>query len=365
MVVASVHKFHAVQCFQMRTRRFADRSSADLAWQPPPSSASSDLARLAVDACLGAAPLADREWNLLETQGWAADIKQRRRTPGQAAAMVAQWREAVAGPSPRLRTDAIPASVRAEALSFLIAIEARKTEPVIEFRRRILRGKIIPVDRLDRWMSVIAKYQEAKPWVKLYASGEEMERGMIPFSTATLVGHGYDVLEYVLPPTGEVHRVLVSDKAILSWLLWLAQWLSERFLWKVSDATTFVLCDVPPPIKESDYQVNSQRAVPALTRVELSLDPSMSPREVVALYRQIRFKYFGSRHRPMTAKHVELAKFWASHDTDVAWKDLMAQWNKLHPRWAYKREQNFARDCGQARERLLGQNPARRVGQPQ
>ena len=346
----------------MTKRRFADRAAADLAWQPPSDAAPPDLIRLAVDACLGSAPLADREWNLLETQGWAADIKQHRRTPEQAAAMVEQWREAVGGANPRIRTPSVSASARAEAIAYLIAVEARKTEPVIEFRQLILRGKLVPTDHLDRWLGTVAKGQEARPWVKVYASAEEVEVGVVPIGPSNIVTHGYDVLEYAMPGTGQVRRILVSSKGILGWLRWLSQWLCERFRWKMSHATTFILTDVAPPAVESDYRVDSQRAVPALTRVVMTLDPTMSPREVATLYRQIRFQYFGRRHRSMTPKHVELAKFWSSQREAATWKVLMAEWNKLHRRWAYKREQNFARDCAQARDRLLGHNLVEKAG---
>ncbi|MBM3561293.1 MAG: hypothetical protein FJX53_15745, partial [Alphaproteobacteria bacterium] len=113
----------------MPKRRFADRAAADLAWQPPSDTPPADLTRLAIDACLDA-PLSDGEWNLLDNQGWSTQIRDRRRTPGQAAATVEQWREAVAGPAPRLRGIDVPASLRAEAVAHLIAVEARKTEPV-------------------------------------------------------------------------------------------------------------------------------------------------------------------------------------------------------------------------------------------
>jgi hypothetical protein len=32
----------------------------------------------------------------------------------------------------------------------------------------------------------------------------------------------------------------------------------------------------------------------------------------------------------------------------------MADWNALHPEWAYREPSNFAHDCLQARRRLLG-----------
>ena len=89
------------------------------------------------------------------------------------------------------------------------------------------------------------------------------------------------------------------------------------------------------------------------------IDPAMSPREVSALYREIRLRYFGRRHRSMSEKHIELAKFWSTANQDLTWKALREQWNALHHKWAYKRDQNFARDCEQARKRLLGQSEAK------
>jgi len=348
----------------MTKRRFADRAAADLAWQPPFDTPPADLTRLAIDACLDA-PLSDGEWNLLEMQGWSVHIRDRRRTPGQAAAMVEQWREAVAGPSSRLRSLNVPASLRAEAVAHLIAVEARKTEPVVEFRTRVLRGRLLQPEQVDRWLGVLARRQEAKPWARIYVSAEEAEMGVVPIGTSNLIERGFDTLDYLVPGSERVHHVLVSSKGILGWLRWLSAWLCQQYRWAPAHATMFILTDAAPPIPELHYDVDSRRAVPALTRVVMTIDPTMSPREIATLYRQIRFRYFGRRHRSMTPKHVELAKFWSTQDQSATWKDLMAEWNKLHRRWAYKREQNFARDCAQARERLLGQNLVGDAGQTQ
>jgi hypothetical protein len=345
----------------MPKRRFADRTAADLGWQPSSDTTPADLTRLAIDACLDA-PLSDGEWRLLENQGWSAQIRDRRRTPGQAAATVEQWRDAVAGPAPRLRGVDVPASLRAEAVSHLIAVEARKTEQVVEFRTRVLRDKLLQPEQVDRWLGLLARRQEAKPWARIYVSTEEAEVGVVPIGTSNLIERGFDTLDYLVPGSERVHHVLVSSKGILGWLRWLSNWLCQQYRWEPVHATMFILTDAVPPIPESHYKVDSRRAVPALTRVVMTIDPTMSPREVTNLYRQIRFRYFGRRHRSMTPKHVELAKFWSTQDQTATWKDLMTEWNKQHRRWAYKREQNFARDCAQARERLLGQNLVEAAG---
>ena len=343
----------------MSKPRLRDRAADELAWHPLTKQEPPNLHRSAIDACM-AVPLTDREWNLLETQGFVADIQARRCAPDQAAVIVQQWRDAVGSDqNRRIRGAAGASSLRWEAVSRLVAVEARKTQMVAEFRRRVLNGKTLPPNQMEQWLEVLSKRQQAKPWVKVYASAEEIEQGVVLLGKATQVDYGYDTLEFVVPGSAEVRRILVSSKGIVGWLFWLSDQLAKRYLWRKCHATTFVLTDIPPPIEEPDYEVDSSRAVPALTRVIMRLDPAMSPREVAGLYRQVQLRYFGRRHRSLSPKHVELAKFWSSLQEGAPWKEVMQQWNELHPRWAYKREQNFGRDCVQARRRLLGQNPVR------
>lgn len=344
----------------MSKRRFADRPASDLAWQPRAASEPADLVRLAINACLEV-PLADREWNLLDTQGYVADIKQRRRTPGQAATLVEQWREAVAGPKPRIRNGSVSPSLRAEALAHLVAVEAAKDGSVVEFRERVLRGRLLAADQLDRWFASLARRQEVKPWIKVYVSPEEVEMGVVQVGASNLVSSGYDILHYAVPGAAEVRRILVSSKGILGWLRWLSETLSVQCRWSKGHATTFVLTGATPPVAESTYQVRQGWPISTLTRVHMEIDPAMSPREVANLYREIRFRHFGRRHRSMSAKHLELAKFWSAAAEETTWKALREQWNQSHPKWAYKRDQQFSRDCAQARRRLLGQSQAEGV----
>jgi hypothetical protein len=344
---------------RMTRKKFADREAGELAWRPLPKPEPLNLTRAVIDGHLDH-PLSDNEWNLLDTQGFIAQVKEGKRTAAQLAVTVEQWREAVAGPKPRIRSHSVPPTLRAEAVAELVAVEARKMEPVIEFRRHVLRGKLLAADQLDRWFEFLSRRQEVKPWVKVYVSPEELEMAVAPIGPSNIVNHGYDTLEYFVPGADRVHRVLVASKGVLGWLKWLSVRLAQRFLWKEAHATTFILTGLTPPIRECEYRVEDWRAAPALTRVVFEIDPTMSPREVANLYRQIRFRHFGRRHRSMTAKHIELAKFWSSIPEGRTWKALREEWNKLHPRWAYKREQNFARDCEQARKRLLGEG----AGQP-
>jgi hypothetical protein len=340
----------------MRTR-LRDRPADDLAWCPPADQKPPNLDRCAIDACLDN-PLSDSEWNLLEINGYIGEIREHRRTHNQAAVIVQQWRDAVGGAqSRRLRGASGAASLRWKAVSQLVAAEARRTQVVLEFRQIVLKGKTLLPNQIDRWLGALAQRQEAKPSVKVYASSAEIEKGAVELNKSTQVEYGYDTLAYVVPGSAGTHRILVSSKGILGYLLFLSKRLCEWYGWEECHATTFILTDVPPPIEEYDYLVDSRRRVPALTRVIMQVDPAMNPREVASLYREIRLKHFGQRHRSMSPKHIELAKFWGSVSESAPWKEVMQQWNQLHPDWAYKREQNFERDCTQARRRLLGQSP--------
>ncbi len=342
----------------MKKQKFADRPASDLAWEPLTTPPTANIQRLAVEACLDWPPLGDSEWNLLETQGIAEDFKRGRRTPMQAAVLVGQWRDAVRGAAPRIRSATESSSLRAEAISQLVAIEANKDASVIEFRKRALRGKLLTADRLDRWFDILTRRQEVKPWLKVYASPEEIAAGAIFVGSNNIVNNGFDILNYATPGTDEVHRILVSSKGILGRLRYLSETLSAQYRWTKGDTTTFILTGATPPVPESTHHV-TRGGVPALTRVHMVIDPAMSPREVSALYRDIRLKYFGRRHRSMSDKHLKLAMFWSSADQLLSWKLLREQWNKLHPKWTYKRDQNFSRDCSQARQRLLEQSIAK------
>ena len=342
----------------MTKRKLADHSAADLAWQPLAGTSSASMERIAVEACLEGPPLADSEWNLLETQGLVEDIKRGRRTPMQAAVLVGQWRDAVRGSAPRIRSSNTSSSLRAEAISQLVAVEANKHPQVVQFRDRILRGRLLEADQLDRWFSVVARKQQFKQWIKVYASPEEIAAGAVFIDSSNTVNSGFDILSYTIPGTDEVRRILVSSKGILGWLRWLSETLSVEFCWTKAATTTFVLTGATPPIPESTHHIRRGN-ISALTRVQMVIDPAMSPREVSALYREIRLRHFGRRHRSMSEKHIELAKFWSTANQDLTWKALRDQWNALHHKWAYKRDQNFARDCEQARNRLLGQSEAK------
>ncbi len=98
-------------------------------------------------------------------------------------------------------------------------------------------------------------------------------------------------------------------------------------------------------------QVKTQ--LPVLSRITLTIDPALSPREVADHYASVRRRFTGRRNREITSKHLRLALFAADKTKGSSFKQRMAAWNDEHPQWSYSRVTNFARDCAQARRRLL------------
>jgi hypothetical protein len=91
----------------------------------------------------------------------------------------------------------------------------------------------------------------------------------------------------------------------------------------------------------------------ALNRIKLTIDPTLSPREVGSIYRQMRGQIFGKRYRTMSEKHIRLALFAFERDPQESIKGAMTDWNRTYQKWRYKSETNFGRDRIAARRRAF------------
>ena len=131
----------------------------------------------------------------------------------------------------------------------------------------------------------------------------------------------------------------------------LAALLSKAFTWSAAESTMFVLTDCPPLLATATRSLRRGNRYPCLSRIDLSIDPAMSPRQVEALYRDIRSQALAGRYRNLTQKHAILAAFTARNAGALS--DQMQQWNREYSRWKYKSVTNFGRDSKAARDRLL------------
>ena len=91
----------------------------------------------------------------------------------------------------------------------------------------------------------------------------------------------------------------------------------------------------------------------ATSRVELTIDPGLSPKQVAVVYQEARRELVGPRHREQSEKHIVLAQFAAEQKEGEKLAQSMRLWNETYPEWRYKVVTNFGRDIQHARLRLL------------
>ena len=125
-----------------------------------------------------------------------------------------------------------------------------------------------------------------------------------------------------------------------------------------ADAVEFILTGRAPVLPLARLSILPHR-LPALSRLQLTVDPRLSPREVSGLYRDGRARFTAGRDKPMQDKHIQLAVFCAQRlETNEKWLALREEWNALYPDWAYTQDdppaRRFARDARAAYKRVIG-----------
>jgi hypothetical protein len=271
---------------------------------------------------------------------------------------------------------------RNEAVSSALAEIARQSDDVRYFRRDILNDKPLRFEEVENWIqeqqkkeiysnAVIvrikkgSKLRRGDGWQldpPLSSIGPEQIEGLAPVDGLAYARKDSKVAEYV--PIGR------DGPLRTTWRL--SSSLATTFRWQEAQATMFLLTDVTPLLTESVQidrapmtsvayggadrsDTRSLRSLSCLTRVTLTIDPMMTPREVSLEYRQLRARILGRKPRVQSEKHLQLAVFAVKHlKLD---KVAMAQWNLRFPPWKHQRLSLFARDGRVARERLLHEHP--------
>jgi hypothetical protein len=242
-------------------------------------------------------------------------------------------------------------TLREEAISRLIAKHANDDPDVEEFRARVLK---LDYSQPDASEGSLLTWAEVELWIQRHAGPTEPPAEPGEVSRSQL--HS-PVLYLVYGVPGEdAERLVVTNPNLptLSKLRRLSQYLARLYQWTRAQATVFTLTDIPPLIPSLHEELEVNSTLPALSRIRLTIDPAMAPREVAERYGQVRKYFIGRRHRELTDKHMDLALFAATRLQGATWAGRMAVWNVEHPEWAYTEPSNFGRDCLQAQRRLLG-----------
>ena len=126
------------------------------------------------------------------------------------------------------------------------------------------------------------------------------------------------------------------------------------------DAVDFILTDEPPALSKAGMEAGVSK-LPALTRLKLTVDPRIPPKDLASFYELGRSEIVRGRDKEMSEKSLALALLVAELvGTEFKWRELRDEWNAAHPSWAYPGHdvpaRQFARDARQAYGRVTGRD---------
>lgn len=342
-----------------------------------------DEVRQRLESGLGG-PVAEQEWSFLVRRNYIREVQEGETTIAQLVEEVREHRrsfgrsQADRPNAPRMLDNSGSRRVgeglepRQHALSLLFAHHARQRPDLVLFRRSHLAGGLLSREKVEEWIAAQAS-TNAPPtrWWEVPVPAD------VRFLNHDEPGQRYTYdrrfrdrlagpaqmawtehrLAYGVPSDHYERTVPTHAGGALESLRRLSARLSEAFRWGEAQATVFVLTDVAPIVEPITAETKGSYPISAASRVILSIDPALSPREVADYYRLIRRSAFGGmRHRPQTEKHIQLALFSALRPKGETWAEQMAAWNAEHPEWRYAEVTNFHRDCTTAQRRLLRPN---------
>lgn len=328
-------------------------------------------------------PIADAVWRYAVNDRMVSEVMGGDNNPQWLATKVQELME-IAGnqagvvpefmPSERRQRRGETTQGRQEAISSALAEIARQSEDVLRFRRSVLNGQLLRFEDVENWIheqrskekyrnAVIVRlerdrrFQRQNGWQvepALSSIGPEQIEGLAPVDD---LAYASKDRKWACVPIGRDGALRVT------WQL--SRSLAKTFRWQEAQATMFLLTGITPLVATEDVQVDRPfwvtppyggiMPLSCLTRVILTIDPMMTPRELSQEYGRIRAQLLGRKPRAQSEKHLQLAVFAVKHH--ILDKDAMAQWSARFPEWKYTRFSLFSRDAQIARERLLHEHP--------
>lgn len=327
--------------------------------------------RMSIDRCLKL-PLSDGEWTLIENLGLLRRVHLGEMEPAGVAVQVEQIRSTAAETrgAPRIELPPMKGNpardARGELIAFLLSRYAARLDEVRGFREEFLPRGPLSVDQVESWLQTRSKQEGFAAWFEVPVPSDagdlkSDDRGVWidpPFTVskehpATSVHSVW--LYYALPDRPE-QRISVAAAGVLARLCTLSEKIAHMLGCSEGDATMFILTGRPVtlPVCERSFVFRGGDRISSLNRICLTIDPTLSPREVANIYADMRRKIFGrQRYRAMSEKHIRLAIFAFMRPAEESLKDKMAAWNKAHSKWRYRQETIFGRDLAAARRRAI------------
>ncbi len=335
--------------------------------------------RPALESCLGSV-LTEDEWQFLIAELYVDEVVNGETGINGLAATVRRfrktWRRAPSTRGVRQSASGANALTRAGAIARMLAADADREELVANFRRVHVADFPVDLHKVDAWIQRVAKadgpstaYLSVKvpDGVEILSSVKAaVTKPPLTISEdnpGVMVQRVYlnFITRWLSEDEDSEQQIAVREGGTLDALRQVSQQLSRQFCWEEASATHFVLTGTIPPMVPIWSRGSFPSNYSSLARIVLTIDPALSPREVVSYYRARRSQLAGSRHRDLSEKHLQLAAFTSTRPEGESLRDRMNAWNDTHEQWRYEQETNFGRDCSQAVRRLLHPTYASRI----
>lgn len=262
---------------------------------------------------------------------------------------------------------------RHQVLTEVIATHATQDPTVIQFREEVLQGGLLSWNEIQGWIIQQRERETEQELPRLFlkvplppSHDYRIDpHGVIP-DPPVYVGESHPAwgwhregLEYAIPNSHWVESIPIAYGGMLARLQQLSTELAKRYQWQPALATVFVLTGLMPvllPIKGSSHPSEFEThegTVTALSRIVLTIDPTLTPKEVSTAFQRIRQQILGAKWRDLGERQLALARFALHREDAEPWTQRMEAWNKDFDEWPYPNVGNFKRDCQNAIEKLL------------
>ena len=269
--------------------------------------------RVDIESTLGW-PLSDERWQWLVGQGYVGDIESGARTAAETVVFLRNhlrdlalvFEQDRARPDERDRPKEDAAVARIDALSVIYAAWAGRDSDVRRFRRlylvdldqysaALVTATPLPVPRLLNEAEVLS-------WITARYREEEV---MAPEVALRVLWYIADRQE---------HRVSVPQRGELGELARLAEALSDKYQWRPSEATSFVLTGSTPEVHVYKGSATVRHGdLAATTRVTMTLDPFLTPRQVADIYARLRERMIAKVPKSQGLRRYLLAQHVGPH----------------------------------------------------
>jgi hypothetical protein len=233
-----------------------------------------------------------------------------------------------------------PAGDIQEAISQHLARTASREPEVVAFRHLVLEDRLLESDKVAEWIRGKARSEGATQWIEVALSDKtsidiSKERGVVlspPVGESRGATLSFKMLKFQESGARWTSSVPVRSGGHLDKLRILSELLTKTYQWQMDQATMFVLTGRIPLVPRITMTLGKSGG-----RIQLTISPHATPREVADTYRQVRRSLLGAgkRLKPIVGKSALLATFALGKEDSEPWSETEMRWNRQYPNHAY------------------------------